>query len=73
MIYSDGIPQAKVADCNEQVFSIALAVTNVIGVPVGGFGVPFTSLAESKAQNYLKVFTHKTSGTHSHGNDRLYS
>ena len=48
-----------VADCNEQAFSIALAVTNIIGVPVGGFGVPFTSLSDSKAQTYLKVCTHQ--------------
>ena len=66
-------PQTQLAKCNEQFFSIALAVTNIIGVPIGGFGVPFTSLAESKAQTYLKVRSHQNSGTHSHANDRLYS
>ena len=38
-----------------KIFSIALAITNIIGVPVGGFGVPFTSLSEGKAEKFLKV------------------
>ena len=46
------------AHCNTQVFSIALAVTNIVGVPVGGFGVPFTSLTDTEAQRYLKVRSH---------------
>ena len=47
--------------CNIQFFSIALGVTNIVGVPVGGFGVPFTSLPDSKAQTYLKVNIHPKS------------
>jgi len=31
------------------VFAAALAITNIIGVPVGGFGTPFLSLNEAKA------------------------
>ncbi|MCJ1432687.1 hypothetical protein MMC27_002044 [Xylographa pallens] len=36
-------------------FSALLAVTNIIGVPVGGFGVPFASLSDDKAQAFLKI------------------
>ena len=38
-----------------QAFSAALAITNIVGVPVGGFGVPFESLSDSKAIIFLKV------------------
>ena len=67
------VSSIQVADCNAQAFSIALAVTNIVGVPVGGFGVPFTSLTDSKAQTYLKVRAHQKSDTHSQRSDRLYS
>ena len=40
-----------------QTFSVALAVTNIVGVPVCGFGVPFASLSDSEAQTFLKVST----------------
>ena len=43
-------------DRKSKFFSIALAITNIIGVPIGGFGVPFASLGEAKAQTFLKVF-----------------
>lgn len=36
---------------------MALAVTNIVGVPVGGFGVPFPSLSDTEAQTFLKVCT----------------
>ncbi|MCJ1485775.1 hypothetical protein MMC06_005950 [Schaereria dolodes] len=37
------------------VFSAALATTNIIGVPVGGFGVPFDQLGDEKEIAFLKV------------------
>ncbi|KUJ11272.1 uncharacterized protein LY89DRAFT_786888 [Mollisia scopiformis] len=36
-------------------FSAALAITNIVGVPVGGFGVPFESLSPAKAIVFLKI------------------
>lgn len=39
----------------QQVFSAALAITNIIGVPIGGFGTPFESLSPAKAISFLKV------------------
>ena len=45
------------ADYDIQTFSIALAVTNIVGVPMGGFGVPFSALSENEAQTFLKVRT----------------
>ena len=45
------------ADLDLQAFSLALAVTNIVGVPVGGFGVPFPSLSNTEAQTFLKVCT----------------
>ncbi|CAD6578978.1 MAG: hypothetical protein ASARMPRED_008913 [Alectoria sarmentosa] len=36
-------------------FSMALAVTNIVGVPVGGFGVPFPLLSDTEAQTFLKI------------------
>lgn len=71
--FSAVISSIQVANCNEQAFSIALAVTNIVGVPVGGFGVPFTSLTDTKAQTYLKVCAHQKSDTNSQRNDRLCS
>ena len=55
VISSAIVSPIQLAYCDEQAFSIALAVTNIVGVPVGGFGVPFTSLSDSKAQTFLKV------------------
>lgn len=42
---------------------MALAVTNIVGVPVGGFGVPFELLSDTEAQTFLKARTdrHPTS------------
>lgn len=37
------------------IFSAALGVTNIIGVPVGGFGTPFESLSPAKAVSFLKI------------------
>lgn len=40
---------------SSQAFSAALAITNILGVPFGGFGVPFVSLSEKRAEGFLKV------------------
>ncbi|MCJ1327612.1 hypothetical protein MMC10_004283 [Thelotrema lepadinum] len=37
-------------------FSASLAITNIIGVPVGFFGEPFESLTEDQTVAFLKVF-----------------
>ncbi|KAK3176372.1 hypothetical protein OEA41_007695 [Lepraria neglecta] len=37
------------------VFSMALAVTNIVGVPVGGFGVRFEDLSEDTATQFFKI------------------
>jgi hypothetical protein len=34
---------------------MALAVTNIVGVPIGGFGVHFEDLSEDKATQFFKV------------------
>lgn len=36
-------------------FSVALAVTNIVGVFAAGFGVPFESLDDEEAIAFLKV------------------
>lgn len=41
---------------NNQVFSAALALTNIIGVPIGGFGTNFEALSPTNAINFLKVW-----------------
>ncbi|OCL10347.1 hypothetical protein AOQ84DRAFT_374998 [Glonium stellatum] len=38
------------------VCAVALAITNIVGVPVGGFGSPFESLNTNTAIEYLKIF-----------------
>ena len=46
---------AECTNSDLRIFSIALAVTYIVGVPVGGFGVSFASLSDIKAQTFLKV------------------
>lgn len=36
-------------------FSVALAITNIVGVYAAGFGTPFESLSEEKGIAFLKV------------------
>ena len=36
-------------------FSSLLAITNIVGVPVGGFGVAYEDMSEETAANFLKV------------------
>ena len=38
-----------------QAFSASLAITNILGVPVGFFGEPFESLTEDQTVAFLKV------------------
>ncbi|KAH8689928.1 hypothetical protein BGW36DRAFT_432893 [Talaromyces proteolyticus] len=38
------------------VFAAALAITNIVGVPVGGFGTPYEELGDEKAEKFLKIF-----------------
>ena len=38
-------------------FSVALAITNIIGVFLAGFGTPFESLSDEKGIAFLKVRT----------------
>lgn len=40
---------------------MVLAVTNIIGVPVGGFEVPYTLLTDTKAQTFHEVCTEQRS------------
>ena len=44
--------------CIKQVSSIGLAVTNIIGVPVGGLGVPMETLSEAKAERFYQASHH---------------
>ena len=49
------LTSAAAANIGRQIFSMALAVTNMVGVPVGGFGVRFENLSEDTATQFFKV------------------
>ena len=53
--YMSTATQRSVILTTSQFFSVALAITNIVGATIGGFGVDFTKLDEAEITVFLKV------------------